>query len=81
MYIENENGQPVGGYRLSSIFQLAHSVWVKFAEMGMAPVSWGKANLMLANEYKSEMHCQLPEFHLCENDWKVQQLVMTDYPS
>ena len=81
MYIKNENGQPVDGYRLSSICQLACAVWVKFAEMGMATVSWGKANLMLANEYKSEMRCQLPEFRLCENDWKLQQLARADYPS
>lgn len=81
MYIENENGQPVDGYRLSSIRQLARVVWVKFAEMGMAPVSWGKANLMLANEYKSEMRHRFPEFRLCENDWKLQQLATTDYPS
>ena len=81
MYIENENGQSVDGYRLSSIRQLARAVWVKFAEMGMAPASWGKANLTLANKYKAEMHRWFPEFRLCENDWKVQQLATTDYPS
>ena len=81
MYIENENGQPVDGYRLSSIRQLAHAVWVKFAEMGMAPVFWGKASLTLTNEYKSEMCRRFPEFCVCENDWKLQQLATTDYPS
>jgi hypothetical protein len=80
-YIENENGEPVDGYRLSAIRQLARTIWVKFAEMGLAPATWGKASLTLVNEYKAEMRRQFPEFRLCENDWKVQQLATTDYPS
>jgi hypothetical protein len=80
-YIENENGEPVDGYRLSAIRQVVRVIWVKFAEMGVAPASWGKASLTVANEYKAEMRCQFPEFRLCENDWKVQHLAMTDYPS
>jgi len=36
---------------------------------------------MVVNEFKTEMHHQFPEFCLCENDWKVQQLATTDYPS
>ena len=80
-YIENENGEPVDGYRLSAIRQVVRAIWVKFAEMGVAPASWGKASLTVANEYKAEMRRQFPEFRLCENDWKVQHLATTDYPS
>jgi hypothetical protein len=57
------------------------AIWVKFAEMGVAPASWGKGSPTVANEYKAEMCHQFPEFHLCENDWKVQHLATTDYPS
>ena len=80
-YIKNENGEPVEGYRLSTICQVACVIWVKFADVGVAPISWGKVSLTVANEYKMEMHCQFLKLCLCENDWKVQHLVMMDYPS
>jgi len=81
LYVEDENGQPVDGHRLTSIRQLARKIWNKFADIGQAPPSWGKANMNFTNEYRREMCRQFPEFRLCENNWKAELLATENYSS
>lgn len=81
LYIEDENGEPVGGERLSAIRKLCRSIWTKFADLKQAPKTWGRANLSLTNEYRMELRRQFPEFRLCENHWKADLLATENYPS
>jgi hypothetical protein len=81
LYVENENGRPVDGHRLTAIRQLARKIWNKFADVGQAPLTWGKANMNFTNEYRREICRQFPEFRLCENDWKAELLATENYSS
>ena len=81
LYIEDENGEPVDGERLTAIRKLARSIWTKFADLGQAPKTWGRANLSLINEYRMELRRQFPEFRFCENHWKADLLATENYPS
>lgn len=81
LYIEDENGEPVDGERLTAIRRLAQSIWTKFADLGQAPKTWGRANLSLTNEYRMELRRQFPKFCFCENHWKADLLATENYPS
>jgi hypothetical protein len=81
LYIEDENGRSVDGHRLTEIRKLARKVWNKFADIGQAPPTWGKANVNFTTEYRREMRHHFPELRLCENDWKAELLATENYPS
>jgi hypothetical protein len=81
LYIEDENGHPVDGHRLTAIRKVARAIWNKFADIGQAPTTWGKANSTFITEYRREMRHQFPELRLCENDWKSELLATENYPS
>ena len=61
LYIEDENGRSVDGHRLTEIRKLAQKVWNKFADIGQAPPTWGKANVNFTTEYRREMCHHFPE--------------------
>lgn len=81
LYIEDEHGNPVDGHRLTDIRKVARRIWNKFADVGQAPPTWGKANMNFTNEYRREMGRHFPELRLCENDWKSELLAIENYPS
>ena len=80
-YIEDANGEPVDGYKLRDICSHARAVWANIHAIGRAPSSWGKADAEVAQHYRHEMRVKFPEFTLCENDWKADQLATEHYPS
>ncbi len=80
-YIEDADGVPVDGYKLRDILAHARSVWESLKTIRRAPLSWGKADAEVAQRYRHEMRTKFPQFELCENDWKADQLATDHYPS
>jgi hypothetical protein len=73
-YIEDADGIPVDGHKLRDIRSHAWAVWESLKTIGRAPPSWGKADAEVAQLYCHEMLTKFPQFALCENDWKADQL-------
>jgi len=80
-YIEDADGEPVDGYKLRDILSHARAIWESFKTIRRAPSSWGKADAEVAQRYRHEMRAKYPQFALCENDWKADQLATEHYPS
>ena len=80
-YIEDIEGNPVDGYRVTDICSHAWGIWVKFQIANCAPSSWGKADAGAASYYHCEMCLKFFEFVLCDNDWKADLLATESYPS
>ena len=80
-YIEDADGEPVNGWRLRDILAHARAIWSSFHSVKRAPQTWGKANAEVAQVYRREMRTRFPEFSLCDNDWKANQLATEHYPS
>jgi hypothetical protein len=80
-YIEDMEGNPVDGYRVTDIRSHARGIWVNFQIAGRAPSSWGKADAGAASYYRREMRLKFFEFALCDNDWKADLLATESYPS
>ncbi|KAL6301084.1 hypothetical protein BKA93DRAFT_828516 [Sparassis latifolia] len=79
LYIEDENGKPVDGYRLTDIRSFARSLWISLAEAGLVPASWTKASSIVSEHYRCEMCLKFPELRLWDSNWKADQIAYESY--
>jgi len=80
-YIEDENGTVIDGHRATEVRRYARLIWVHMANNGGLPLSWGKADVKLSQNYCREMRQRFPELALCDLDWKADQIATDNYPS
>ena len=60
LYVENDEGQPIDGSRAAEICKISRSLFVQFAEAGVAPKTWTKASIATADFYRREMQNRSP---------------------
>jgi hypothetical protein len=80
-YIEDGSGNTVDGYKLKDMLTHMRLIWSSLLLLNRAPATWGKADMEIVHQFRSEMRVKFPEFALCENDWKADYLATTHYPS
>lgn len=83
LYLENMNGTQVSWDVISKIGQKARRIWFTLKDVGMAPLSWGRANDPAELYFNSEM-LNAPElefFRYCEGNWKLARWATRAYPS
>lgn len=81
LYVEDEHGSPVDGYRASKVRKFARSIWVALDHAGQAPQSWTKVKSEAGAHYRKAMAWRFPELRLCDSDWKADQVAIDNYPS
>ena len=80
LYVETEDGQSVDGDVASEIRDEARSLWKKLDDAGIAPPTWGQADLNIKREYLREMAELFPYIGLCHQGWKANQVATDFYP-
>ncbi|KIY52539.1 hypothetical protein FISHEDRAFT_69769 [Fistulina hepatica ATCC 64428] len=78
-YLETADGQPVDGFRLSSMLQKSRAIFSLLWDYGVAPTSWHKAPLDVQEFYYAHMACSFIEFALCSNNWKANHFATLQY--
>jgi hypothetical protein len=81
LYVVNDEGIPIDGYRAKDIREMARSLWNGFDKAGLAPKSWMVATYSVIEAFKTEMQHNFEELRLCEAGWKVNQIAIDNYPS
>ena len=80
-FAEREDSTVVDGHVASSIRRCARSAWVHLANAGNAPPKWRSAGTAVVRSYHEEMYRRFPYLQCCDDDWKVEQIAMDNYPS
>lgn len=81
LYVEDEHGVPVDGFRAAAIRIVAHGIFVDLALAGVAPETWSSAGLAASTHYNNEMARRIPEMRFCDSHWKAHLLATNTYPS
>ena len=80
-YAELEDGTVVDGHVASSIRRCARASWVHLANVGNLPSRWRSASSATLRTYHEEMYRRFPYLQYCDDNWKVEQIAMDNYPS
>ncbi len=81
LYVEDDDGVPVDGYRATTIRHHAHAIFARVHELGLAPPTWGAASTDVKNAYIEEMEETFEELQRCASSWKALKIATTIYPS
>ena len=81
LYLEDNKGKAIDGYRLRDIRAHAWAIWTDFQSINCLPTTWGGADTEMASVYHCKMHLRFFEFGLCHNDWKADLLATESYHS
>jgi hypothetical protein len=80
-YIEDHDGKPITGHRLSAINNEMRQIWREFDHKGIAPATWHKCIASTKNIFRRLMYNFAPELQYCENHWKLEALAIATYPN
>ena len=81
LYLEDNEGKAIDGYRLRDICAHAWVIWTDFQSISHLPTTWSKADAEMASVYCCKMCSRFFEFGLCHNNWKADLLATESYPS
>ena len=79
-FVEDENGIPVDGYRISAISSRLRETWRECHVKGIAPPTWGKGTATFRDFVRLQIYHHSPELRLCEDHWKLDMIATTNYP-
>jgi len=57
-----------------------HTLWFTLLKHGRAPTSWTKIDIQALEFVRLSMRNEFVHFHLCDSDWKTEQLAIQHYP-
>jgi hypothetical protein len=80
VFVETENGDPVGEDRLESLRKYARNLF-QTIDKSTAPPTWKQAPTAMRQGLHRLMIDKFPELRLCDSDWKVDQVVSGTYTS
>ena len=78
-FVENEDGTPVDGFRISGITNQMREIWRECHSQGIVPVTWGKGTSSFKTFFRLQMYGYAPELRLCEDNWKLEQIATVNY--
>lgn len=81
LYIEDEQGDPISGYKATEIRSIAYRVFRELQERNMAPLTWGTIRSQASKYYHREMNKAFPILGLCADRWKADRLASKNYSS
>ena len=81
LFAEFEDGTIVDGHVAGNIRRCARSAWVYLANKGEAPPKWRSASMLIIQSYHKEMYRRFPFLQYCDDNWKVEQIAIDNYPS
>ena len=79
-FVEDEDGIPVDGYRVTAISNRFREVWRECHSRGIAPPTWGKGSATFRDFVRIQMYKYASELRLCEDHWKLDFLATMNYP-
>lgn len=79
LYIERDDGTSVDGDVANNIRQTARSIWENLGNAGIAPTTWGQADMQVKKDYWREMAEVFPYLKLCDRNWKANQIATEFY--
>ncbi len=80
-YVEDDEGNPVDGYRATTMRHHAQAIFARLHELGLAPETWGAACTDAKKAYIEEMEQAFEELTRCADHWKVMMIATAIYPS
>ena len=81
LYVEDEHGVPVDGFRAAAIRIVAHGIFVDLALAGVAQETWSSAGLAASTHYNNEMAHRIPKMRFCDSHWKAHLFATNTYLS
>lgn len=81
MFIEDENGTPVNGFRATEIRGAAYRIFHELVARNIAPLTWGTIRSPASKYYHREMNAAFPILGLCTGRWKAERLASKIYSS
>ena len=78
-FIEDTDGELIGGKEVSDIRAHARSLWKDFYARGIAPKKWSDAPRSLIDEYSRDMEEHWPVLQYCANHWKANHIATLAY--
>ncbi|KAF8576500.1 hypothetical protein K439DRAFT_1622808 [Ramaria rubella] len=79
-YVTDAQGIVVDGFKVRSICEMCHAIWLKLIKNRLAPKTWGDADMMVKDYFRTHMLVKHLDLGLCHNGWKVDRLATDDYP-
>jgi hypothetical protein len=76
----NKHGIGVNGYQAENICKTCRAIFISLNKGGSALKTWSQARYDAIQYYRQEMYRSFPDLCLCDDDWKVNQLAINEYP-
>ena len=80
LFVEDENGVPVDGYRITAISNRLREIWRECHDKGIAPQTWGKGTATFKDFVRIQIYTHAAELRFCEDHWKLDMIATTNYP-
>lgn len=78
-FVEDKNGFPVDGFRISGITNQIREIWRECHSKDIVPTTWGKGTSSFKTFFHLQMYEYAPELRLCEDHWKLEQIATINY--
>lgn len=79
LFYEDENGNVVSEDVKSSVRGDLRGFWIDMINDGEAPVPWNQLGFRRREQYRKLMGDKYPWLRLCEGDWKLRQIWISNY--